>query len=622
MELAVGKVVGKLGGGKWGQVHDFAPDDGEKREKRGRLVAAVSVGIEEQTEQVQAVALGREVLSRLQELYFGEVEGGAMSRLVKTVETVSGEFEGLEIAAAAFVGQYVYLAAGGGAGIWVSAEGARQGWLVKPGGSGQIGQVYNFSGTMSMGKVLVLGTRGFWLQVSERLLSAAAAKSEANFSEAVEMLASEVQAGEGGGGGTGVMIKMVGSEPEVKSITKEPEEKVRPGGDSGRGRALDKWVGVMKKLTGKVYVKPGDKSEQRKRAMRGGVVFLVLLLVLFGVGQAWNRNKEIAGSDREKIIEEIIFNFNEAKAMAILNPARSRELLASVKAALEDAINQKSDTRLTQIQEQWQQVWDEAAGIVQINPEELLDLGLVRDEMEGDKMVKLDEDLLILDSDSGRVAEINSETGSGKILAGSDELAGAKDLAAYPGRVMVMGADNIWEVTGEKTVSVIDDEEALREAVDIEMWASNVYLLTNSNGVLKVWRYQASGAGFGSGQEWLDEGSQTDLSMGTDMAIDGSIWVVGESGVYKFIRGVREDFIMTGEDEAPEIIDGISTDENAENLYLWEKNKGRVVVISKEGEYKKQLRGEILTRASDVVIDETAGKGYILADGSVWQINL
>jgi hypothetical protein len=42
MEVNVGKIIGKSGGEKWGQIHDFEPPDFEKKALRGHLTGVLS----------------------------------------------------------------------------------------------------------------------------------------------------------------------------------------------------------------------------------------------------------------------------------------------------------------------------------------------------------------------------------------------------------------------------------------------------------------------------------------------------------------------------------------------------------------------------------------------------
>lgn len=619
MEPVVGKVVGKLGQGRWGQVHDFNPEEGEKRQVRGRLIAAVSLEVTDEQGQVQAVAYGREALSRLQELYYGETEKPAGEQLKQSAEKIKEEFAGLQMAAGVIIGEDLHLVSTTGSGIWVSAPNGKQGWLAKPGAAGDL-TVKSFRGRGVAGEIVVLGTHSFWTVVSERLLIPAAAKTESNFTEAVEMIASEIQAGETADGGSGVILRFENMRFGMRKLEEEPDSTapdIKPG-----SRVRERWVEVMKRLAGKVYVRKGDKEGQKRRVLFAGMGFMMMMLLFFAGGQIRNNKIQESGSKTARTIEKIQYDFDEAKAMAGINPVRSRELLAQVKQSLEDLGEVKNEERLEGIRSEWQGVWNEAAGIIRVKAEELLDLGLVRDGMTGNKLAKSGDELMVLDSLTGRVASVNTKTGAGKIAAGGDELTGGAGIATYPGKMAILAGGTIWEITGGETVSRVSGDETLGKAKDIKMWAGNIYLLVSNEGEVMIWRYQAAGDGFGAGSKWLSETAAEGIPGGLMMAIDGSIWVAGGTEVYKFTRGVREDFRLSGTDMIPGKIDGMYTDENTNNLYLWEKSGGRVVVVSKEGEYQKLYEAEMLKQAEDLVVDEAGKSGYFLAGGSVWKIDL
>jgi hypothetical protein len=453
--------------------------------------------------------------------------------------------------------------------------------------------------------------------VSERLLATTVVKMESDFSEAIEMIVSEVQGGDNEGGEAGAVIKVQSSKLKVQSLEEEQPQQTE---GVGKGNEIKgKWTELMKRWAGKIYVRGGDKQQQRKKMLYVGVGFMIVVLLFFGGGQVWNQRRQQSGSVQAEKIDRIVYDFNEAKAMAGLNPARSRELLTGVKQAMGGMGGEKKSEILAQIEKEWQSVWDEAAGITEVKFEELLDLSLVRDGMIGQKMAISGDKLLVLDNQAGRVAEVNAKTGAGSIVAGGEELVGARQVVTYPGRVLVLGSDGIREVGGGKIQMRIAGDETIAAAADIKMWAGNIYLLEADNDGGIIWRYQAAGDGWGAGKEWLAGGKADKLAGGSVMAIDGSIWVTDGTKVLKYSRGVAEDWGLSGLEEEL-MTSGLYTDENSENLYLWEKSKSRIVVVSKLGEYKKQFRGETLGQAADMVIDEKAGVGYILADGKVWRM--
>jgi len=106
------------------------------------------------------------------------------------------------------------------------------------------------------------------------------------------------------------------------------------------------------------------------------------------------------------------------------------------------------------------------------------------------------------------------------------------------------------------------------------------------------------------GQRWLKSDTKADLANAAGMSIDGSIWIAMKGGsVLKFTQGVAEPFAISGIDEPVESLAGIYTTVDVGNLYLLDSGRGRVVVVSKKGEYIRQYIASEFRRASSLVVD-------------------
>ncbi len=110
----------------WTQVHEFKPEEEEKLLKRGHLFAVFSTKKKE--EGLDSVTAGRELLSRLHEEYFGNLEMQAFIALKNAVSKVSDEFSktwgDVEIATVVVLEDVVYSAAVGGGKVAIYRDGA------------------------------------------------------------------------------------------------------------------------------------------------------------------------------------------------------------------------------------------------------------------------------------------------------------------------------------------------------------------------------------------------------------------------------------------------------------------------------------------------------------------
>ncbi|MEK7091190.1 MAG: hypothetical protein AAB887_01625, partial [Patescibacteria group bacterium] len=65
----------------------------------------------------------------------------------------------------------------------------------------------------------------------------------------------------------------------------------------------------------------------------------------------------------------------------------------------------------------------------------------------------------------------------------------------------------------------------------------------------------------------------------------------------------------------------IYTDDETEKLYVLDATDGRVVVLAKTGEYQNQYTNDEMKGATGLVVDEKAGKIYLLVGSKVYEIN-
>src|SRR3990172_3269156 len=98
-----GKIIG-IPGKQRGLVHEFAVDDEERLKQKGKLIVAASLG----GEGVAAAEAGRELLTRIYELYYGR-EGEILAGLKSAVENTAQETGDAEIGAGGVAGGEKYL---------------------------------------------------------------------------------------------------------------------------------------------------------------------------------------------------------------------------------------------------------------------------------------------------------------------------------------------------------------------------------------------------------------------------------------------------------------------------------------------------------------------------------
>ncbi|MDO8487129.1 MAG: hypothetical protein Q7S45_02475 [Candidatus Curtissbacteria bacterium] len=111
--------------------------------------------------------------------------------------------------------------------------------------------------------------------------------------------------------------------------------------------------------------------------------------------------------------------------------------------------------------------------------------------------------------------------------------------------------------------------------------------------------------------------AKTDFLPSSRFVIDGSIWVTKGDRVLKFIRGAQEDFQISGLSGKLGELGPIYTDGTLDNLYVVDKVNSALLVIGKDGIYKKAYQAPEFGKASDILVTDDASILYVAVDGKV-----
>lgn len=635
--IQCGKIIGKVTNERWVQVHDFTPKEHTKLQQRGRLVAILA--LESDEGQVRMAEVGREALARLHECYFGNETDKPGVALRHAVAQIEEEFDQIELGCLAFCQEVVYTVGNKGIGVW-GKVGVREAWVIE----GKDEGITSLAGRLIHGEVLVMGNSQFWKEISLGMVRAAVERKDGNIEEAVETLAIAERGRDTSGGEVGVVVGITlqpanlnheyerEEEPEREHAEEVGEEIIpfvphtaRVLGAEKRDQLWKKIKAGMAGIVGKgevaVYVDSETVGAQRRKNMLLGSGFLIVM-VIFLVGGKFRSEKIAQETSVANLqLEDIRFLYNEAQALVVLNPIRSRELVAQIRSKLDALGGDKSvEEEVGRIKNGLLEIEKTAAGVKQVEMKEVVDLGLVREGMMGEKIELEEGGIVILDTVGSRVVRVNPGSGSARIVAGEEGMGKAMLVTTYPGKVMVFSDKGIVEVNETRAQVKVEKDDGWGSVKDMGMFAGNIYLLAEEG---KIWRHPGSEGSYGKKSAWIADGGEVSASGGVSMAIDGSIWVWrGNGTLAKFIRGVGEEVALSGVDKAPGQGAVLYTGEEVEKLYVLDKEVGRIVMISKAGEYLGVLEGEQLKGATDLAVDEKKGKIYVVGNTKVWQGDL
>lgn len=638
-DINLAKLTGSPGENSWAQVHEFAPDDEQKLNLRGRLIAVIATSTQKQSQSeetggVDSVVAGRELLTRLHEEYFGSTEKTAFSALNDSVEKVINEFSevwgDVEIAAASVVNDVIYTACGGGG----QAAVFRNGMLAKILISKENGPV-SASGHPQEGDIFLLGTKKFFNTLSEGVLKAALEGSSIN--ETVESLAPAIHTTEKTGN-LGLVLMEFSKASAVFTTPKEEIADERQE-DSSKTISLKKSRVSLPPFLGKITSKAGPlfgrrtrgkklyirqrgedefSQQKRKTTVSIGAILVVLLLVsiVFGVRQKVIKDERAQYEER---LGQAQHEFEEAQSLYTLNPEKARELLRNAKRLVFEIKDEGvEDPEVDGLAKLIEESEGQILGEYTLDADLFLDLSILTDGFKADEVAVSEGKLYVLDRDGKRIVQIEIDTKKTEIVAGPDQVEEAKKLAAYADRAFVLSDGSIYEVSDEREEVIEGDWDG---DVLIHGYANNFYVLETESS--NVWRYAGTGNTFGSKQNWLAPGAEPDLTNIFTWTIDGSIWFLSETGkVFKFTRGNQDSLSFSGIEPQLSRPSAIYTNEELKFVYLLERESGRLIVIDKEGNYVAQYFSDKIREAKGLVVSEEAGKMIIVTGERLYSIDI
>lgn len=598
LKLSVEKILGNSLDGGWVQIHDFTPEDAVKFRKRGRLVALIS--FDKRIDRIELVREGREVLTRLHEEYFGEIDKSVFSTLKDSVEKVKKEFDeqSLEISCAALLEETLYTACCGGGEVSLF----RNNSLVKILDS--TGTTINASGFVKKGDVFSLATSNFEEVVGGNFIKETIGKIE-TLEKLKETFSTEVN--KKNIRTIGCALLGFGEETSIGKIVVED--------DGGIPKKEDKQPRLKgKKMTPmfiksileflperKIYIKKTetklDDQGDKKRTLLVGILFIVILAVstIFGIKR--NRDIKYRASYEDKLIEATHY-IKEAKEVKELSPNRSRELFDEARIIFEELSTfEIKDERFLALKEGLEEGREEILGLYKKDLELFLDLKLLRDNFSPNLTSASLEQLLIFDTKLGVGASVFYEDKKTELY--SRKIDNVESVATFLNRYYVLNDKGIYDLSDG---GLIIKKDWSGDA-EIFSYAANIYLVEKENS--KIIRYSAVSGGFSEGNDWLASDTSLDLDDTRRIVVDGMIWLlVGEKSIVKLSQGVRKAFFL--DEVFPQIlrIDDICTNEGLEEIYVLEKSRGRVVVFDKEGSYLSQYASDSLGQVVSISVSK------------------
>ena len=359
------------------------------------------------------------------------------------------------------------------------------------------------------------------------------------------------------------------------------------------------------------------------------IILGLILLLTVNISASVLRMKQT--SKTKEISQELATvkqQYEEAGGILDLNPVRARELLSSSKLTLGKLLkNSRRNSRDYKLISDWlSKVSESEVAAYRIykftDVPVFFDMTLIKADGEADNVSAYQEKKVILDNSHKTLYFLSTNSKESAVLAGSDNLKNSRGIAVHGSTAYFLNEDGIYAVDlgSKKAGKVIEKSERWGEIADIEAFGGNLYLLDTAKN--NIWKYTAAESGFSPIVSYLNEGISVNLAKTKELAIDGSIWAAGSDSLFKFTAGNREQFAFQGISDSITSIDGISTSDENERIYILDKTLSRVLVFDKDGLYQSQYQWDSLAKAKDFIVTEKEGKIYVLIGNKIFAIEI
>jgi hypothetical protein len=154
----------------------------------------------------------------------------------------------------------------------------------------------------------------------------------------------------------------------------------------------------------------------------------------------------------------------------------------------------------------------------------------------------------------------------------------------------------------------------------LAVYNRRLYTLDAQNN--KIYRHDTIQSGFSIGKEWT-QNNTTNLNTGTDITIDGDVFVLGENGtIFKFTKGQIQNFVTSKIDPPLTAAHKIWTYNDLKYIYILDSTGKRIIIMDKLGQIKNQITAKEFTNPTGMIIDEEKNIAYILDSNKLYQVGL
>lgn len=385
-------------------------------------------------------------------------------------------------------------------------------------------------------------------------------------------------------------------------------------------------VGTFARLNrfnpGEIYVKP----KQNRRMLIMVLFGLLIFFLIFAGGFWWQNQRKLQKEQAQQEMAPVLSQIAEAQARFESEPFQSREQLRNAMQQLDALLPryEKKPVGKSVIQHQiaaTQAILEQLSGREELQTLPVfLDLGEIETGFVASLADSDGTQAVLVDAQNQEVMTLDLQNKTTKKIA----IPATFRAIAFQTQYLYFlggGINRVLLNEEAKVESVKEEGDSDRDARLIARFSEYTYVLNTAKRA--IYRYAPEGNGVSDPVAWLKPPVSFELGDIQSWAIDSDMWLGMKNGqVFKLSSGRQEQFEIKGLVEPFDSPVTVVTKENYKNIYVLEPAKRRVVVLSKQGEFIKEVRSVSLGAATTLLVDEPSGLIIPVGGSLLFQITL
>lgn len=363
----------------------------------------------------------------------------------------------------------------------------------------------------------------------------------------------------------------------------------------------------------------GTQTRSKKITILVVIVLLALLTwsVVFGVSR---RENEQAKKSIAATTDIVNAKLDEAVNVAPLNIERATVLIEDAQnevASLKKKVGKKYEEEIVLLEQRVEKMSNKIVNKQDKKFEEFYDLSLIDKSATANHIYLDGEDLVLLNSAKGEIYIVSATKKSNDVIK-KNEIKGAHLVGGYEGTTFFLNKDKGIYTVLDGAVKHPIQKEGLQNPKTMIVFNANIYVLDSGAG--DIVKYVAGEDVYSKGASYFADSQAGILKGAQDLAIDSSIYVLVDGVVVKYTSGVRDTFKLSLPDKTSPKFTHIYTNQELDNVFLLDTNAGKMVIVSKSGEYSKQVESSIFKNASEFVV--FGDKIIVLSQNKLYAVTL